>query len=264
MEFSPSKLSDRLKAALMFTCQAGTVGTAGFQGPARVLVVDHEQPVLDLLAATLRLSGFDVQAVGDGARAMSAARTRTPDIVVLDVVLPDMDGFTLARRLRAVREGVPMLFLTGRDPVTDRIAGLTVGGDDYVTKPFSVEEVVLRLRAILRRRQLAADPDGGGHLHYADVTLDEDAHEVRRAGVIVELSPTEFNLLRYLMVNAERVVSKAQILDRVWSYDYGGDSRIVESYISYLRKKIDRTGDPLIHTVRGIGYTLRDHSDHRR
>jgi two-component system OmpR family response regulator len=154
---------------------------------------------------------------------------------------------------------VPVLFLTARGSVTERIAGLTAGGDDYVTKPFSPEEIVLRLRTILRRARRAPGTNGesDGHLRYADLTLDEDAHEVRRAGRIVELSPTEFNLLRYLMVNAERVVSKTQILDRVWNYDYDGDSRIVESYISYLRKKIDNHGRPLIHTIRGIGYSLR-------
>jgi two-component system OmpR family response regulator len=240
-------------------------------GAATVLVVDDEPNVRDLLGATLRLSGFDVHTVGDSATALIVARAYPPDAMVLNAVLPDGDGFALARQLRnghdsvipepsrPSRPGVPVLFLTARGSVTERIAGLTAGGDDYVTKPFSPEEIVLRLRTILRRARRAPGTNGesDGHLRYADLTLDEDAHEVRRAGRIVELSPTEFNLLRYLMVNAERVVSKTQILDRVWNYDYDGDSRIVESYISYLRKKIDNHGRPLIHTIRGIGYSLR-------
>jgi two-component system OmpR family response regulator len=234
--------------------------------PATVLVVDDEPNVRDLLSATLRLSGFDVHTVGDSAAALTMARAFPPDVMVMNAVLPDGDGFALARRLRnghdsafseqsaeASGQRVPVLFLAARDSIADRIAGLTAGGDDYVTKPFSPEEIVLRLRAILRRASGRDD----GHVTYADLTLDEDAHEVRRAGRIVELSPTEFNLLRYLMVNAEKVVSKTQILDRVWNYDYDGDSRIVESYISYLRKKIDSQGRRLIHTIRGIGYTLR-------
>jgi two-component system OmpR family response regulator len=222
-----------------------------------VLVVDDEPNILALLSAALRLSGFDVTAVDTGARALTSIQRVQPDIVVLDVMLPDCDGFTLAGRLHAVHDQVPVLFLTARDGIEDRIAGLTAGGDDYVTKPFSLEEVVLRLRAILRRTQAARGPDAGDRLSYADLELDDDAHEVRRAGELVQLSPTEFNLLRYLMANAEKVVSKAQILDRVWNYDFGGDSRIVESYISYLRRKIDTRRLPLIHTIRGVGYTLR-------
>jgi two-component system, OmpR family, response regulator len=225
---------------------------------ATVLVVDDEPNILELLSAALRLSGFVVVSADSGAAAVSAAREHRPDIVVLDVMLPDFDGFEVARMLRGVHERLPVLFLTARDAVADRIAGLTVGGDDYVTKPFSLEEVVLRLRAILRRTR---DGRGGepapGLLSYADLVLDEDAHQVSRGGRPVQLSPTEFNLLRYLMVNAEKVVSKAQILDRVWHYDFGGDGRIVESYISYLRRKIDGDAPPLIHTVRGVGYSLR-------
>lgn len=223
-----------------------------------MLVVDDEPSILALLAASLRLSGFEVDAAGSGAEALTALAQARPDIVVLDVMLPDCDGFTLARQLRAVHDRLPVLFLTARDGVDDRIAGLSAGGDDYVTKPFSLEELVLRLRAILRRTQPPGhgEPDGAT-ITYADLELDEEAHEVRRAGQFVQLSPTEFNLLRYLMVNAGKVVSKTQILDRVWNYDFGGDGRIVESYISYLRRKIDSENPPLIHTIRGVGYTLR-------
>ena len=225
---------------------------------AAVLVVDDEPNILALLSASLRLSGFEVHGADSGARALNTAAQIRPDIVVLDVMLPDCDGFTLARRLRAQHDALPVLFLTARDGVDDRIAGLTAGGDDYVTKPFSLEELVLRLRAILRRTQPARDGDTStATMTYADLVLDEEAHEVRRAGQLVQLSPTEFNLLRYLMLNAGKVVSKTQILERVWNYDFGGDSRIVESYISYLRRKIDRSNQPLIHTIRGVGYTLR-------
>jgi two-component system OmpR family response regulator len=225
---------------------------------ASVLVVDDEPNILALLSASLRLSGFEVHEADSGAGALSAAAQVRPDIVVLDVMLPDCDGFTLARRLRAEHDELPVLFLTARDGVDDRIAGLTAGGDDYVTKPFSLEELVLRLRAILRRTQPARNGESSAAMiTYADLVLDEEAHEVRRGGQLVQLSPTEFNLLRYLMINAGKVVSKTQILERVWNYDFGGDSRIVESYISYLRRKIDRTSLPLIHTIRGVGYTLR-------
>ncbi|GAB3158894.1 response regulator transcription factor [Micromonospora sonneratiae] len=224
--------------------------------PTRVLVVDDEPNICALLSATLRLIDFDVRIAYGGYAALAAAAEFEPDLVVLDVMMPDLDGFQVARRLRAepARQSVPVLFLTARDAVEDRISGLTVGADDYVTKPFSLEEVVLRIRAILRRSRV--EP-ASAVLSYADLELDEDAHEVRRGGRLVDLSPTEFNLLRYLLVNAGRVVSKAQILDRVWSYDFGGDGRIVESYVYYLRKKIDRWDPPLIHTVRGFGYALR-------
>jgi len=224
----------------------------------RVLVVDDEPNISALLSATLRLVSFDVRVAESGHGALVAVQEFDPDLVVLDVMLPDLDGFEVARRLRATGRGVPVLFLTARDAVEDRISGLTAGADDYVTKPFSLEEVVLRIRAILRRSQpeLAAPADAAV-LRYADLELDEDAHEVRRGGRLVDLSPTEFNLLRYLLINAGRVVSKAQILDRVWKYDFGGDGRIVESYVYYLRRKIDKTDPPLIHTVRGVGYALR-------
>jgi two-component system OmpR family response regulator len=221
-------------------------------------VVDDEPNISALLSATLRLIDFDVRAAGGGNEALLAAAEFDPDLVVLDVMLPDLDGFQVAQRLRAAGRPVPVLFLTARDSVEDRISGLTVGGDDYVTKPFSLEEVVLRIRAILRRTHAEPSPAADdGVLRYADLEMDEDAHEVRRGGKLVELSPTEFKLLRYLLTNAGRVVSKAQILDRVWSYDFGGEGRIVESYVYYLRRKIDKVSPPLIHTVRGVGYSLR-------
>ncbi|MCC5574957.1 response regulator transcription factor [Microtetraspora sp. AC03309] len=220
--------------------------------PAKVLVVDDEPNILALLSQTLRLVSFEVRTADRGREALRAAAKFGPDIVVLDVMLPDLDGFEVARRLGEV----PVLFLTARDAPEDRVRGLTLGADDYVTKPFNLEEVVLRIRAILRRSR-TEEKDGERVLRYADVELDEDAHEVRRGGVPVDLSPTEFNLLAYLLLNAGRVVSKAQILESVWRYDFDGDSSIVESYVYYLRKKIDRWDPPLIHTVRGVGYTLR-------
>jgi two-component system OmpR family response regulator len=235
---------------------AGAVGAVRATRASRVLVVDDEPNICALLSATLRLAGFDVRSADGGRSALAAVTEFEPDLVVLDVMMPDLDGFEVARRLRAMPLGrdVPVLFLTARDAVADRISGLTVGADDYVTKPFSLEEVVLRIRAILRRCRTGTASEV---LTFADLELDEDAHEVRRAGHLIDLSPTEFNLLRYLMLNAGRVVSKAQILDRVWSYDFGGDGRIVESYVYYLRKKIDCWDPPLIHTVRGVGYALR-------
>jgi two-component system OmpR family response regulator len=223
----------------------------------RVLVVDDEPSIAALLSATLRLIDFEVRTAADGTGALHAAAEFEPDLVVLDVMLPDLDGFEVARRLRGSDRAVPVLFLTARDSVEDRISGLTAGGDDYVTKPFSLEEVVLRIRAILRRCQAGTARMESPVLRYADLELDDDAHEVRRSGRRIELSPTEFKLLRYLLTNAGRVVSKAQILDRVWSYDFGGEGRIVESYVYYLRRKIDNPGPPLIHTVRGVGYALR-------
>ncbi|QGQ20278.1 response regulator [Cellulomonas sp. JZ18] len=231
---------------------------------ARLLVVDDEPNIRELLATSLRFAGFEVHAAADGGSALRLARDTDPDLVVLDVMLPDMDGFTVTRRLREKGQHVPVLFLTARDDTADKVQGLTVGGDDYVTKPFSLEEVVARIRAILRRTA----PDeglGSSVLRYADLELDDDTHEVRRAGHLVDLSPTEFKLLRYLMLNPNRVLSKTQILDHVWQYDWGGDANIVESYISYLRRKIDQlTGPdgerlpPLIHTKRGVGYLLRE------
>ncbi len=233
-------------------------GVESHGGAGRLLVVDDEANICAFLSATLRLIGFDVRVAGCGHDALAAVAEFEPDLVVLDVMLPDLDGFEVAQRLRASgRAPVPVLFLTARDAVEDRISGLTIGADDYVTKPFNLEEVVLRVRAILRRSRTVPQEPETAVLRYADLELDEEAHEVRRAGKLVDLSPTEFNLLRYLLTNAGRVVSKAQILDRVWNYDFGGDGRIVESYVYYLRRKIDKSGAPLIHTVRGVGYALR-------
>ncbi|MBE9404773.1 response regulator transcription factor [Brachybacterium sp. p3-SID1565] len=224
---------------------------------ARLLVVDDEPNIRDLLATSLRFAGFEVFTAATGNEAIQAATEHQPDLVVLDVMLPDMDGFTVTRRLRDRGEQYPILFLTARDETKDKVAGLTVGGDDYVTKPFSLEEVVARIRAVLRRTHGGADPAVESALVVGDLRLDEDSHEVHRGDVVIDLSPTEFKLLRYLMLNAGRVVSKTQILDHVWDYDWSGEVGIVESYISYLRRKIDVVGEPMIHTKRGIGYVLR-------
>lgn len=234
---------------------------------ARLVVVDDEPNIRELLSTSLRFAGFEVHAAADGAGALQLVRDLEPDLVVLDVMLPDMDGFQVTHRMRATGRHTPVLFLTAKDDTQDKVQGLTVGGDDYVTKPFSLEEVVARIRAVLRRTQIGL-PEDDATLRVGDLELDEDSHEVRRAGVEVDLSPTEFKLLRYLMLNAGRVLSKAQILDHVWQYDWGGDANIVESYISYLRRKIDALkvpgpdGDevtlpPMIHTKRGVGYLLR-------
>jgi two-component system, OmpR family, response regulator len=225
-----------------------------------LLVVDDEPVVRELLSASLRFAGFTVTSAATGAEAVAAAVREAPDLIVLDVMLPDIDGFEVVRRLgeRGTRRGgpghVPVLFLTARDTTQDKIDGLTAGGDDYVTKPFSVEELIARIRAILRR---AGGRTGDETLTVADLVLDRDGHQVRRAGRPVRLSPTEFKLLLFLMENAGRVLSKAQILDHVWRYDFGGDESIVESYISYLRRKVDTTEPKLIHTVWGAGYVLR-------
>ena len=225
---------------------------------AKLLVVDDEPNIRDLLASSLRFAGFDVVTAEDGSGAFHEAQASRPDLIVLDVMLPDMDGFTVTRRLRDAGITIPVLFLTARDDMRDKIQGLTVGGDDYVTKPFGLEEVVARIRAILRRTHAVENQDDGV-VRVADLVLDEDAHEVYRAEVEVDLSPTEFKLLRYLMLNAGRVVSKAQILDHVWEYDWNGDAAIVESYISYLRRKlaVEGSSGELIHTKRGVGYILR-------
>jgi two-component system OmpR family response regulator len=226
------------------------------QPEASLLVVEDEPNIRELLATSLRFAGFEVHVAGDGATALNLATQHDPDLVVLDVMLPDMDGFTVTRKLRDTGRQLPIVFVTARDSVDDKIKGLTVGGDDYVTKPFSLEEVVARIRAVLRRTR--GEVDESAALRFEDLELDEDSHEVRRAGRVIDTSPTEFKLLRYLMLNPNRVLSKAQILDHVWDYDFRGESGIVESYISYLRRKIDTEGmAPLIHTKRGVGYVLR-------
>jgi two-component system OmpR family response regulator len=225
------------------------------EAQARVLVVDDEPNIAQLVAMALRYEGFVAETASDGRGALVAVRTFAPHLVVLDVMLPDLDGFEVGRRLRAAAEPVPVLFLTARDSVEDRVRGLTLGGDDYLTKPFAIEELVARVRAILRRSGSAGETET--RLAFADLELDEETREVRRGGRLVKLSPTEFSLLRYLMLNARLIRSKAQILDHVWQYDFGGDGGIVETYIGYLRRKIDAGAPPLIHTVRGVGYTLR-------
>jgi two-component system, OmpR family, response regulator len=224
--------------------------------PIRVLVVDDEPSLAELLASVLRYEGWEIQTAGDGAGAVRVARDFKPDAVVLDIMLPDFDGLEVLRRLRATLPQVCVLFLTARDAVEDRVAGITAGGDDYVTKPFSLEEVLARLRGLLRRAGVAR-ARSGTELTVGDLTMDEDAREVRRGGAEIDLTATEFELLRYLMRNPRRVLSKAQILDRVWNYDFGGQAHVVELYISYLRKKIDADREPLIHTVRGVGYVLK-------
>jgi len=225
---------------------------------AKLLVVDDEPNIRELLSTSLRFAGFEVVSAGNGREALAAVEAHAPDLAVLDVMLPDMDGFTVTRRLRAAGKHFPVLFLTAKDDTEDKVTGLTVGGDDYVTKPFSLDEVVARIRAVLRRTQPLLEDDEAV-IRVDDLELDDDAHEVRRGGKVIELSPTEFKLLRYLMLNPNRVLSKAQILDHVWEYDFNGDASIVESYISYLRRKvdIDPEAPALIQTKRGVGYVLR-------
>nr|WSY56298.1 response regulator transcription factor [Streptomyces sp. NBC_00886] len=225
--------------------------------PVRVLVVDDDPDLAEVLSGALRYEGWEVRAAGDGASAIVGARELRPDAVVLDVMLPDTDGFAVLRSLHEVKPDVCVLFLTARDTVEDRIAGITAGGDDYVTKPFSLEEVVARLRGLLRRAGMARQQEEGPRIVVGDLVMDEEAREVSRAGRLIDLSPTEFELLRFLMRNPRRVLSKAQILDRVWSYDFGGQAHVVELYISYLRKKVDVGRLPMIHTVRGAGYVLK-------
>jgi two-component system, OmpR family, response regulator len=222
----------------------------------QILVVDDEPSIVDAVATTLRYEGFDVREATTGRSALASAQESPPDLIVLDVMLPDLDGLEVTRRLRADGIRVPVLFLTARDSVEDKITGLTVGGDDYVTKPFSLAELVARARAILRRTQ--GEPAGDGRLRFADIVLDEDSHEVWRGEAQVRLTATEFNLLRFFLLNPRRVLSKAQILDNVWHYDFGGDASVVETYVSYLRKKLESLGPPLIETIRLVGYTLRE------
>jgi two-component system OmpR family response regulator len=225
--------------------------------PVRVVVVDDEASLSDLLGMALRYEGWDVRTAADGHSALSIIREFRPDVVVLDVMLPDIDGLQVLKRMRADGRDVPVLFLTAKDALDDRIAGLTAGGDDYVTKPFSLEELVARLRGLIRRSTVVITDTVDPVLRVGELTLDEESYEVRRGGRLIELTATEFELLRFLMRNPRRVMSKAQILDRVWSYDFGGRSSIVEIYISYLRKKIDAGVAPMIHTVRGVGYLIK-------
>ena len=227
------------------------------EDPTRVLVVDDEPNITELVSIGLRYEGFDVSSAHDGRGALRAVREVKPELVILDVTMPDIDGLEVVRRMRAENIWMPVIFLTARDAVEDKIAGLTVGGDDYIAKPFSLDELVARVRAMVRRNHLATRREESGVLRYADLVLDEDRLEVSRGSRLISLTPTEFRLLRFLMLNAGRVLSKAQILDHVWQYDFGGDGNVVETFISYLRRKIDVEEPPLIQTVRGFGYTLR-------
>jgi len=227
------------------------------QSTQRILVVDDENSISELIATSLKFVGFDVRTAASGSQALQIAEEFKPHALILDVMLPDQNGFEVCRQLSSEGHNVGVLFLTAKDSVEDKIAGLTIGGDDYVTKPFSLEELVARLRALLRRTGVTEVLADDEKIRFADLELDEATHEVRRAGNLIDLSPTEFLLLRYLMINADRVVSKSQILDHVWQYDFRGDMGIVETYVSYLRKKIDIYEPALIHTVRGVGYRLR-------
>jgi two-component system OmpR family response regulator len=221
----------------------------------RILVVDDEPNILDVLSMALRFQGFEVETAATGEQALTAAAAFKPQLMVLDIMLPDMEGFEVARRLGAQRAQIPIIFLTARDATEDKIRGLSMGGDDYVTKPFSLEELVARIRTVLRRTgQAEAD---SSRLDFEDVTLDDDTREVERAGAPIDLTATEYRLLRYFMLNPRRVLTREQILNHVWDYDFGGDARVLETYVSYLRKKLDTHGPGLIHTVRGVGYALR-------
>jgi two-component system OmpR family response regulator len=225
------------------------------QAGPRVLVVDDEPNITELVAMALRYEGFSVKTAGTGRGAITAVGQFDPALVILDVMLPDIDGIEVLRRLNSGGRKVPIIFLTAKDATEDKVHGLTVGGDDYVTKPFSVEELMARVRVVLRRHGVKGREDG--RMALADLELDEEAHEVRRAGQIIALTTTEYRLLRYLLINAGRVLTRTQILDHVWHYDFGGDASVLETYISYLRRKIDRFDPPLVHTVRGVGYVLR-------
>jgi two-component system OmpR family response regulator len=233
----------------------GNGANGGVPG-AHVLVVDDEPAITDLLSTALRYMGYQVTTAATGTAALEAAATGNPDLVVLDVMLPDLDGFEVCRRLREQRDFVPVIFLSARDTEDDRVTGFVRGGDDYVTKPFSLEELTLRIGALLRRVRGGGD-DGAARLRYRDLEMDEDRHQVWRAGREIELSPTEFRLLRYFLLNPERVLSKQQILDHVWQYDFNGEDNVVETYVSYLRRKLDDCETRLVRTVRGFGYALR-------
>ena len=234
---------------------ADTLGVSVTANGHRVLVVDDEPNIVDVVTMALKFQGFSVESAGTGAQALSAVASFHPHLIVLDVMLPDMEGFDVAQRLGAQHARVPIIYLTARDATEDKIRGLSLGGDDYVTKPFSLEELVARIRSILRRTG-EAEPESS-RLVFEDIELDEDAHEVRRGGTVVDLTATEYRLLRYLMLNPRRVLTRAQLLEHVWDYDFNGDARVLETYVSYLRKKLDAHGPSLIHTVRGVGYALR-------
>jgi len=233
------------------------MATATAENAQRILVVDDESSISDLISTSLRFVGFDVRTAANGAQALQIAEEFKPHAMVLDVMLPDLDGFEVCKQIRNEGVEIGVLFLTAKDGMEDKVKGLTLGGDDYMTKPFSLEELVARLRALLRRTGVTQIDQDEEKIRFADLELDEATHEVRRAGQLLDLSPTEFLLIRYLLINADRVVSKSQILDHVWQYDFRGDAGIVETYISYLRKKIDIFDPPLIHTIRGVGYRLR-------
>ena len=238
--------------------RAQKAGTATMEKTTqRILVVDDESSISELIATSLKFVGFEVRTAATGSEALRVAEEFRPHALILDVMLPDQNGFDVCRQLRQDGHSVGVLFLTAKDTVEDKIAGLTIGGDDYVTKPFSLEVLVARLRALLRRIGATEAEVDDEKVRFADLELDEATHEVRRAGNLIDLSPTEFTLLRYLMINADRVVSKSQILDHVWQYDFRGDGGIVETYVSYLRKKVDIYEPALIHTVRGVGYRMR-------
>lgn len=239
------------------TTKQATQQAPSTQMTQRILVVDDESSISDLIATSLKFVGFDVRTAASGSEALRIAEEFKPHALILDVMLPDQNGFEVCRQLRQDGHSVGVLFLTAKDTVEDKINGLTIGGDDYVTKPFSLEELVARLRALLRRIGVTEPDLDEEKVRFADLELNEATHEVRRAGNLIDLSPTEFTLLRYLMINADRVVSKSQILDHVWQYDFRGDAGIVETYVSYLRKKIDIFEPALIHTVRGVGYRMR-------
>ena len=250
--------SEGLGTALAFvhhTLQETADTAASADGPAqRILVVDDETSIAELLSVALRYEGFEVASAADGNEALERWESFRPELIVLDVMMPGLDGFEVAKRLGERRNEAPIIFLTARDTTDDKIRGLTIGGDDYVTKPFSIEELVARIRAILRR---AGSADHGSRLTFEGIELDEDTREVFRDGEPVDLTDTEFRLLRFLLLNPRRALTRGQILDHVWSYDFGGDARVLETYVSYLRRKVDRPERPLIHTVRGVGYSLR-------
>ncbi len=245
-------------ASILGNASANGVAVTDVRPEARLLVVDDEPNIVELLSASLRYAGFEVATAGGGQQALEVARTFRPDLLVLDVMMPGLDGFGVVSRLRGEGQRMPVVFLTARDATEDKVNGLTLGGDDYITKPFSLEEVIARIRAVLRRVGGAqASASASVRMTFADIELDDETHEVWKAGQLVPLSPTEFKLLRYFMQNVNRVLSKAQILDHVWNYDFGGDMNVVESYVSYLRRKIDTTEPRLLHTLRGVGYVLR-------